>query len=126
MFFFKCTIYFLPTTPIVGLDDAHKSPRRPTAPKKGQHRPTKMKKGPNDARCVVWAIGKFFFECTIYFLPTTPIVGLDDAHKGPQRPTQAYKDETKIKKGPNDARCVVWAIGEFFLNVQFISYPPHP
>src|SRR5271168_3821870 len=58
-------------------------PQKPTAANKGQRRPTKMKKGPNDARCVVWAIGKFFFKCTIYFLPTTPIVGPDDAHKSP-------------------------------------------
>src|ERR1700678_3419679 len=83
MFFFKCTIYFLPTTPIVGLDDAHKSPRRPTAANKGQHRPTKMKKGPNNTRCVVCAIVNLFLKCTIYFLPTTPIVGLDNAHESP-------------------------------------------
>src|SRR5271155_2642803 len=88
-FFFKCTIYFLPTTPIVGLDDAHESPRRPTAANEGQRKPTKIKKGPNDATCIVWAIGNFFFKCTIYFLPTTPIVGPDDAHEGPQQPTKA-------------------------------------
>src|ERR1700679_3613939 len=84
-------------------------PRRPTQAYKDE---TKMKKGPNDARCVVWAIGKFFFECTIYFLPTTPIVGPDDAHKSPRRPTAANKGQcrpTKMKKGPNNARCVVWA-----------------
>src|ERR1700678_2815959 len=68
IYFFKCTIYFLPTTPIVGPDNTHTSPRRPTAANDGQCRPTKTKKGPNDARCLVWAIGTFFFKCTIYFL----------------------------------------------------------
>src|SRR5271168_2084517 len=89
------------THSMVGPDDAHKSPRRPTAANEGQHRPTKMKKGPNDTRCIVWAIGKFFLKCTIYFLPTTPIVGPDDAHKGPQRPTAANEGQrrpTKMKQ----------------------------
>src|ERR1700678_4048280 len=83
-------------------------PRKPTKAHSSQRRPTqayedetKMKKGPNDARCVVWAIGEFFFECTIYFLPTTPIVGPDDANKGPQRPTAANEGQrrpTKMKR----------------------------
>src|ERR1700678_2456229 len=125
-FFFECTIYFLPTTPIVGLDDAHEGPQRPMQAYEDE---TKMKKGPNDARCVVWAIGEFFFECTIYFLPTTPIVGPDDAHKGPQRPTAANKGQrrsTKMKKGPNDARCVVWAIGKVFFKCTIYFLPTTP
>src|ERR1700678_131889 len=41
-----------------------RQPRKPTkapAANEGRHRPTKREKGPNDARRVVWAIGKFFF-----------------------------------------------------------------
>src|ERR1700678_3606337 len=77
---------------------AHSSQRRPTQAYEDE---TKMKKGPNDARCVVWAIGEFFFEYTIYFLPTTPIVGPDNAHEGPRRPTAANKGQrrpTKMKR----------------------------
>src|ERR1700678_1093245 len=41
-----------------------RQPRKPTkapAANEGRRRPTKREKGPNDARRVVWAIGKFFF-----------------------------------------------------------------
>src|ERR1700678_440138 len=100
--------------------------RRPRRPTQAYEDETKMKKGPNDARCVVWAIGEVFFECTIYFFPPTFIVGPDDAHEGPRRPTQAYEDETKMKKGPNDASSVVWAIGEFFFECTIYFLPTTP
>src|ERR1700678_1842793 len=84
------------TDSIFGPDDAHKGPQRPTKAHSSQRRPTqayedekKMIKDADDASSVVWAIGEFFFECTIYFLPTTPIVGPDDAHKGPHQSTKA-------------------------------------
>src|ERR1700678_2720703 len=67
---------------------AHSSPRRPTQANEGQCRPTKTKKGPNDARRVAWAPGKFF--CSFSVLLTTK------AHSSPRRPTQAHEDE----KGP--------------------------
>src|ERR1700678_1818481 len=91
---------------------AHSSQRRPT---QGYEEETKMKKAPYNDRCIVLAIGKFFLKCTIYFLPTTPIVGPDDAHKSPQRPTAANEGQRrpmKMKKGPNNAS---WAIGKYFL-----------
>src|SRR5271155_2792948 len=51
-----------PTTPLFGADDSHEGPRRPTAANEGRRRgkrkPTKREKGPNNARRVVWAIGK--------------------------------------------------------------------
>src|ERR1700678_254880 len=68
-------------------------PRRPTAANEGQRRPTKMKKGPNDE--------VFFLKCTIYFLPTTPIVDPDDAHESPQRPTAANEGQ----RDDNDKPC---------------------
>src|ERR1700678_2480234 len=43
------------------------SQRRPTAANEGQCRPTKTKKGPNDARRVVWSIGRSFFSMYILF-----------------------------------------------------------
>ena len=68
-------------------------------------------RGPNDARCVVWAIGEFFyiffrvFFCTklmfysIYRLQTTEYTTWRVATTG---------------IGPNDTSRVVWAIGDFF------------
>src|ERR1700678_2815962 len=37
IFFQMYNLFLTPTTPIVGLDDTHKSPRRPTAANEGQH-----------------------------------------------------------------------------------------
>src|SRR5271168_3003850 len=80
-------------------------PRRPTSVNEGQRRPTKMKQRRKRAQTTLdasfgpWV--SFFFECTIYFLPTTPIVGPDDAHEGPRRPTAANEGQrrpTKMKR----------------------------
>src|ERR1700678_3667 len=37
------------------------APQQPMTANKGQQRPTKTKKGPNDARRIVWVLGMFFF-----------------------------------------------------------------
>src|ERR1700677_115537 len=73
----------------------HESPRRPTAANEGRRRPTKREKGPNDARRVVWAIGKFFLN--VFFLNVQLI------HGSPRRPTAANKGRlrpTKMENGP--------------------------
>src|SRR6202522_2413880 len=52
-----------------------RQPRKPTkapAANEGRRRPTKREKGPNDARHVVWAIGKFFFKCIFSKCTTYP------------------------------------------------------
>src|ERR1700678_3853015 len=48
----------------------------------GQRRPTKTKKGLNDASGVVWALGVFLFHLFYFILITT-------RHESPQQPTQA-------------------------------------
>src|ERR1700678_3810753 len=47
---------------------ADEGPQQPIMANEGQRRPTKTKRGPNDASGVVWAIICFFFKCTIYLL----------------------------------------------------------
>src|ERR1700678_490333 len=92
-----------------------RQPQKPTkapAANKGRRRPTKREEGPNDARRVVWAIGKFFFlgifsKCTTY--PQKPT----KAHSSQQRPTQAHKDG----KRPIH---MYFFIMYFFLNLQLI------
>src|ERR1700678_978067 len=85
------------THSIVGPDDAHKSPRRPTAANDGQCRPTKMKKGPNDARCVVWVPGKFFFWFFLRFIDNASPQQPTTANAGHRRPTKP-NDGTKRRK----------------------------
>src|ERR1700678_2923605 len=48
-----------------------RGPRKPTkahSSQEGQRRPTKRKKGPNDASGVVWALGVFFFIIFLHFI----------------------------------------------------------
>src|ERR1700678_3865993 len=88
------------------------SQRRPTAANEGQCRPTKTKKGPNDARRVVWAIGRSFFSMYILFLiflllrsPRRPTAANDGqrrstkAHSSQRSPMQAHEDEKGPKLG---------------------------
>src|SRR6202522_2190310 len=107
MCFFHCTFIYL----------LLRSPGRPTAANDGQRRPTKTKKGPNNARRVVWALGKVFFGFFLRFIDNASPQQPTPANAGQHRPTQANEGQcrpTKTKKGPNDARHVAWATGEFF------------
>src|ERR1700678_2720702 len=81
MCFFYCTFIYL----------LLRSPGRPTAANDGQRRPTKTKKAPNDARGVVWALGKVFF-CFFSVLLTT------QAHSSQRRPTQANTGQHRPMK----------------------------
>src|ERR1700678_757632 len=70
------------------------SQRRPTAANEGQCRPTKTKKGPNDARRVVWAFFNvhFIFHFFITTKPTKAHISQrqpTQVNKGPQQPTKA-------------------------------------
>src|ERR1700678_1100832 len=47
---------------------AHSSQQRPTKANKDQQRPTETKKGPNDARHIVWAVGVLFLILFFYFI----------------------------------------------------------
>src|ERR1700678_2149505 len=84
------------------------SPRGPTAANEGPRRPTKREKGPNDARCVVWAgIGKccLMYFYLLYTLSTKPHEG----HSSQRKPTQAHKDGKR-------------PIGLFFLILYFLKF----
>ena len=64
-------------------------------------RPTKI--GPNDVRCVVWAIGEFFFR--VFHILTNVMYIYTIVME-----TERY---VTTKLGPNDMSGVVWAIGKF-------------
>ena len=72
------------------------------------------KTGPNNMRCVIWALGEFFFFfffflfCVIGYF----IVFIGCIYNLSERET--VRTTGRIKMGPNDVRCVVWALGEFF------------
>src|ERR1700678_1295752 len=75
---------------------------------KGQQRPTKTKKGPNNVSGVVWALGVFFFSNFSSILLTTKAHSSQrrppkaQAHKSPQQPTQANtgpRQPTTANKG---------------------------
>ena len=72
--------------------------------------------GPNNARCVVWAIGIFFslwvfYILTIFMYSICLIDVLRDWQEGKKR-----------KMGPNDAKHVVWAISEFIIIIIRVYY----
>src|ERR1700678_3829865 len=90
IFYITSRLHHTHHTPLWRGRQPQKHTKAPAA-NKGRHRPTKREKGPNDARHVVWAIGKFFFnvffsKCTTY--PRKPM----KAHSSQQRPMQAHKD----------------------------------
>ena len=61
--------------------------------------------GPNDARCVVWALGEFFFFlCS--FLILNDIYSMEGS-------LRASSKATRTIMGPDGAKCVVWAHGEY-------------
>src|SRR5271168_1413253 len=79
----------------------------------------KLTYGPNDARCVVWALFHLCFIFVGLHWPSLTDVGL----RG-RRPGQLWVwwvrnklySQKKLTYGPNDARCVVWA----FFHLCFI------
>ena len=67
--------------------------------------------GPNDVSRVVWALGEIFiYFLRVFFWYLTIYIGTTDILKVQCGSTQA----TMTTMGPNDARCVVRALGEFF------------
>src|SRR5271168_5119896 len=90
MYFPKCTTY--PQKPT----KAHSSQRRPTQAHEDGKQPKRWR-------------GTCCFYCTIYFsflillagctTPTTPLFGMDDSHKSPQRPQQPTKADAGPRRG---------------------------
>jgi hypothetical protein len=95
------------------------------------------KKDPNDARCVVWALSKFFFSHWFFLILINVllhVVSTDyvtrgnmeggDDKKGPNISTD-YMTRGKMeggdnKKGPNDASGAI--ISKFFFFFSFVSF----
>src|SRR5271155_6133004 len=113
-----------PTTPLFGVDDSHKSPRRPQQPTKADAGPRRGK----TAHMYVFFNNVFFILFFIFYITSR----LHHTHhtplwrgRQPRKPTKApaanegRRRPTKKEKGPNNARHVVWAIGKFFFKVFF-------
>src|SRR5271168_2871801 len=61
-----CVVWAISTFFII-VQFIHESSRRPTAANEGQRWPTKRKRGPNDARHVVWSLGVFLFYFSAFY-----------------------------------------------------------
>ena len=87
---------------------------------------TKNLKGPNDAKCHVWALGTVFLSAFLFtnvFLdlhyPTLP--HFPSLH--PRMPGTGPKRRICRHSGPNDTGHVVWAKGKFFFSFfVFLHY----
>ena len=66
-----------------------------------------MKTGPNDARRVVWAIGKFFF----FFLSSFNILTNDYIVFSSNLHFEGFRWAVIMKMGSNNAICIIWALG---------------
>ena len=74
--------------------------------------------GPNDTRCIIWALGEFFYLFSLcFFLYLMICIGAINSLKVQWGSTQA----TTMTMGPNNARRVIWALGECF-SFSFISF----
>ena len=82
--------------------------------------PAMRKTGPNDASCVVWAIGKSFFLFSLFFIHSNRFFFV---YLGLIRVINRWRGlgwPAMRKTGPNDAKRVVWAIGKsFFFSLRF-------
>jgi len=68
-----------------------------------------METGLNDASCVVWAISKcFYFIFFLVLIKKKLYLGTMSVIKG----RKGLGKTMMTKTGPNDARHVVWALGE--------------
>ena len=77
---------------------------------RGLEKAAAMLTGLNDARCVVWAIGEFFFFLSMFFYILTTMVTLKGCNMHSTRRRVERKDweePTKRKTGPNDAIRIV-------------------
>ena len=63
--------------------------------------PGTTKKGPNDTRHIIWALGGSFFFLSLYYL----ILTIFFIHK-----RERAGMPSMTKKGPNDMRHIIWAL----------------
>src|ERR1700678_488927 len=112
MCFFYCTFIYL----------LLRSPGRPTAANDGQRRPTKTKKGPNDARCVVWALGKGFLWFFLRFIDNASPQQPTTANAGQHRPTKANAGPQRRKRAQTTAGASLGPqVSFFFFFLSFID-----
>ena len=72
------------------------------------------KTGPNDASGVIWPIGMYFFSCNrVLWILTVFLLYLGYIYLIIALGRLGRAAMTKT--GPNDARCIVWPIGMYFL-----------
>src|ERR1700678_1047383 len=80
----------------------------PTEANEGQCRSTKTKKGPNNARRAVWAVGVFFFHFFSSISLTTNTHSSQQrppkANAGPQKPTLANAGQRRPTKAHGSQR----------------------
>ena len=65
-----------------------------------------MKTGPNNARCIIWAISKFYIYFILCLINTNKYIKVLFVFKG-------FREAVAEEMGPNDARHVVWVISKF-------------
>ena len=77
-----------------------------------------MRKGPNNAPGIVWALGECFLISFVFFDDNICFIA-DMAYNIQIMRSERLWNVKIMRKGPNDARCVVWALGECF---SFVFY----
>ena len=86
----------------------------------GHWEATTRETGPNGARCVVWAPGVFFLKLFVFISLLNYVFRYYKYFRATKGLPGGYDEgidqwETTMREtGPNDAKCVVWAPGEFF------------
>src|ERR1700678_4182836 len=112
MCFFYCTFIYL----------LLRSPGRPTAANDGQRRPTKTKKGPNDARRVVWARVKVFFWFFLCFIDNESPQQPTTANTGQHRPMKANAGPRRRKRAQTTPGASLGPqVSFFFFFLRFID-----
>src|ERR1700678_2880041 len=76
--------------------EAQEGPQRLTTANKGQRRPTKTKKGPNDDRYVFFMYNHFIFTTSRH--PVIITAKPRTAHSSQRRRMQAHEDEKRPKR----------------------------
>ena len=72
-----------------------------------------MRKGPNNARHVVWALGECFLISFIFFDDNICFNADMTYNIKTMQLERLWKAKT-VRKGPNNARHIVWAVCECF------------
>ena len=72
-----------------------------------------MRKGQNDARHVVWALGECFLISFVFFDDNICFNADMTYNIQTMRLERLWKAKT-VRKGPNDVSSIIWSLGECF------------